>query len=155
MISLSKGISWLVVALCVSVECTGFDGSCCQQGCINTEAGIRCVCRRGFKLVNRCHCTGKLWLLQTFKTLYVVLSENIVGPGLLHWMKVHKWPVSAQDAYIKLSSQCNSTQEKIQMPSWICPQVPKSNKGRSWRLKYFADNFFNFLWSTDKEETNS
>lgn len=60
MISLGKGISWLVVALCFSVECTGFDGSCCQQGCINTEAGIRCVCRRGFRLVNRCHCTGKL-----------------------------------------------------------------------------------------------
>lgn len=54
--SLRKSVIRLVVILYVLVECLGFDGSCCQHGCINTLGGIRCICRRGFRLVNRCQC---------------------------------------------------------------------------------------------------
>lgn len=77
MISLCKWISWFVAVLYISVECMGFDGSCCQQGCINTVAGIRCVCRRGFRLVNRCQCRGKLWWLQNFKRVSRCFWVNI------------------------------------------------------------------------------
>lgn len=117
MISLGKWISWLAVVLCISVECAGFDGSCCQQGCINTVAGIRCVCRRGFRLINRCHCRGKLWWLQTFKSLYVLLNENAAGLALLRRIKIHRWLGSARDARIKSSllSVINSANEILKL----------------------------------------